>query len=279
MSGSPAKNVPEINLDEFERRLRTASPTEGGAEDPLVELTRLVNMISRESNRGETAAHSGPPVMPRAEGFPQAANDETAPRFEAGPSQPRDPAPRREPPLPPAASASAQFDHPEDFELTQQERAALLAEADEVGAGRSRSRSWYFKTAGLAAIGAMLLAGAGALKIGVVPGLPKKPPFIAAAAGPNKIQPPSDATVQSGGDTAALLMKDSDESDPGQSRLHGGAAGRSQRADADPDARCDRFAARRREFARAKPAYTERPIAECVIPCSAVRRYAGRPAR
>ena len=52
MSGSPAKTVPEINLDEFEKRLRSAGARPSGAEDPLAELTRLVNMISRDAAEG-----------------------------------------------------------------------------------------------------------------------------------------------------------------------------------------------------------------------------------
>ena len=51
MSGSQAKIVPEINLDEFERRLRSAGASPSGAEDPLAELTRLVNMISRDGGK------------------------------------------------------------------------------------------------------------------------------------------------------------------------------------------------------------------------------------
>jgi hypothetical protein len=57
-------------------------------------------------------------------------------------------------------------------------------------------------------VGVALLAGAAALKHGV-PGLPKAPPFIAADDAPTKVQPPNEANVQSSGDIAALLMKDS----------------------------------------------------------------------
>ena len=55
----------------------------------------------------------------------------------------------------------------------------------------------------------MLLVGAVAIKNGRVPGLAKAPPFIAADDAPTKVQPPSDATVQTSGDIATLLMKDS----------------------------------------------------------------------
>ena len=46
MSSSPGKIVPEVNLDEFEKRLRAAGAP-AGTEDPLAELTRLVNIQPR----------------------------------------------------------------------------------------------------------------------------------------------------------------------------------------------------------------------------------------
>ncbi len=210
MSGSTAKIVPEINLDEFERRLRSAGATQSGAEDPLAELTRLVNMISRE-NKGDGVAELPQAHMPKAESFPPAANDEPVARFESGASQapygdskpepPEAPPGFRAAPLPPVVA--------EGHDFSEEDHAALLAGAGEAAAREGRPRSWYFRTVGLAAIGVVLFGGAAALKIGVVPGLPKRPPFIAAAEGPTKVQPPSEATVQSGGDSAALLMKDS----------------------------------------------------------------------
>ncbi len=211
MSGSTAKIVPEINLDEFERRLRSAGATQSGAEDPLAELTRLVNMISRENNTGDGVVQAPEAHMPKAESFPPAANDEPVARFESGASQaPRGEA-HREPPEAPSAfkAATAPSGAAESHDFSEEDHAALLAGVGEAEAPKGRPRSWYFKTAGLAAIGIALLGGAAALKIGAVPGLAKNPPFIAAAEGPTRIQPPSDATVQSGGDSAALLMKDS----------------------------------------------------------------------
>ena len=61
---------------------------------------------------------------------------------------------------------------------------------------------------GMIVVGVALLAGAAALKHGV-PGLAKAPPFIAADDAPTKVQPPNDANVQTNGDIAGLLMKDS----------------------------------------------------------------------
>ncbi len=216
MSGSSAKIVTEINLDEYERRLRSAGASPSVAEDPLAELTRLVNMISLDSGKRDPVDEASQAHMPKAAGFPPAVNDAPVARFEPRASRPRDAAAGREPPpapllgeavRPPAGAA-------EELDLSAGVLAATRTADGEAEAGRGRSRSWRFKIVGLAAIGGALLGGAFAMKTGVVPGLPKTPPFIAAADGPNKIQPPSDATVQSSGDTAALLMKDSATSAP-----------------------------------------------------------------
>ena len=59
-----------------------------------------------------------------------------------------------------------------------------------------------------------MFGGALVLKFGLPRAVSKTPPFIAAAQGPTKIQPPSDATVQSGSDAGALLTKDSTSSAP-----------------------------------------------------------------
>ncbi len=42
MSASGSRVTDEINLDEFERRLRAAGAQQARAEDPLAELSRLV---------------------------------------------------------------------------------------------------------------------------------------------------------------------------------------------------------------------------------------------
>ncbi len=61
MSGSPGKIVPEINLDEFEKRLRAAGAPSAGTEDPLAELTRLVNSVHADARRAARAPQSEPP--------------------------------------------------------------------------------------------------------------------------------------------------------------------------------------------------------------------------
>ena len=175
MSGSPGKVVPEINLDEFEKRLRAAGAPSAGGEDPLVELTRLVNSVHADARR---AARTPQSAAPQAE---REAAVTLPPAFgaisETVEDQPAEPPPPQEP----------------TFAEPAQTRS---------------SRGWAFKVTGMIVVGVVLLAAAAALKHGV-PGLPKAPPFIAADDAPTKVQPPNEANVQTTGDMAALLMKDS----------------------------------------------------------------------
>jgi len=178
MSSLLGKVVPEINLDEFEKRLRAAGAPSAGSEDPLAELTRLVNSVHADARRAARAPLSEPP---QAEGEPAIA-------------------------LPPAFGADlrpafTETDYAAEAPPPQEPAFAEHAPA------RS-SRGWGFKVTGMIVVGVALLAGAAALKHGV-PGLAKAPPFIAADDAPTKVQPPNEANVQSNGDIAALLMKDS----------------------------------------------------------------------
>ena len=184
MSVPTAKVVPEINLDEFEKRLRAAGAPSAGAEDPLAELTRLGNAVHADARRAARAPQAEPPAaQQQAEGEPEIA---PPPAFAAG--------------LRPA------FAEPKPEDAGDPPVPAEPAYAEQ-GPAR-RSRGWGFKVTGMIVVGVVLLAGATALKHGV-PGLPKTPPFIAADDAPTKVPPPNDANVQSNGDIAALLMKDS----------------------------------------------------------------------
>ena len=181
MSGSPGKVVPEINLDEFERRLRAAGAPSAGGEDPLAELTRLVNSVHADARRA--AARTPPSEL--ADGEPTM----TLPSAFGADARP--------------AFAETETDADADAEAPS----SLMPTPTEPAPARG-SRGWGFKVTGMIVVGVALLAGAAALKHGV-PGLPKAPPFITADDAPTKVQPPSDANVQTTGDIAALLMKDS----------------------------------------------------------------------
>jgi hypothetical protein len=194
MSGSTAKIVPEINLDEFEKRLRAAGAPSGGAEDPLAELTRLVNAVHADARRAARAQQVEPPVaLPQAQTEPEMA---PPPVFAAG----LRPAFAEPEPEPDADYAAGEAPAPQEPAFAER-------------APARRSRGWGFKVTGMIVVGVALLAVAAALKHGV-PGLPNAPPFIAADDAPTKVQPPNEANVQSNGDMAALLMKDSATATP-----------------------------------------------------------------
>ena len=72
---------------------------------------------------------------------------------------------------------------------------------------------WKLAVSGLALAGVAMIGAVFALK-GGVPGLPKQPPFIAAAQGPTKVAPPSDETVTASNDPGASLLKDSAKPGP-----------------------------------------------------------------
>jgi SPOR domain len=177
-----------INLDEFERRLRAAGTQPAGAEDPLSELARLVE--------GSWPPPSEAPAISRTE-------VESAPRLDAGVLRP-------------------QFEglRDEDLQESDDERLGSL-EAKETPAPDyvrelnppapvpdRRPANWTLRVAALAVVGIGMIGAVLALK-GGVPGLPKPPPFIAAAQGPTKVQPPSEETVAATNDAGTNLLKDS----------------------------------------------------------------------
>ena len=55
MSASGSRAMDEINLDEFERRLRAAGAQQSQTEDPLAELSRLVEFSHMGIANGETS--------------------------------------------------------------------------------------------------------------------------------------------------------------------------------------------------------------------------------
>jgi hypothetical protein len=241
MSGAKTRAVPEINLEEFERRLRAAgAPPQGGVEDPLSELTRLVNTIASERPRGDAERPRGEKVvdistarLPRAEQLaapPPQDRAARAPLAAREPARPATPEPNVEEPAPllraaivengPADMAGENSDEhlnvsEPTFQSAQGREDGEPPEALEPAATRrpARARSWYLKVGGLGALAMLMVGGAAALKVGV-PGLHKAPPLILAADGPSKVAPPNEAAVQSAGDTGALLLKDSATSAP-----------------------------------------------------------------
>jgi hypothetical protein len=251
MSSAKSKAISEINLEEFERRLRAAGAPQAGVEDPLSELTRLVNTIAAERPRTEKVVDIASARMPKSEPFPSAPQVQpTAPQVQSEPQIRREtPPPARNlvsappPPAPapvaapaiaaeePAPRLRASFDETIAPSVEHRVSGAEAVEGgtrDEEAATReyyaraqfdagerialarsSRRGTWYLKVGGLTAVALLMVGGAVAMKVGGVPGMHKSPPLILAADGPNKIAPPNEATVQSAGDTGALLLKDS----------------------------------------------------------------------
>ena len=218
---SKARGVPEINLDEFERRLRSDGETTGAVEDPLAELTRLVNSMASGQHVDNVVDFSSA-RLPRIE-------TPVAPVVAIAPPMPQVPAAPPSPELETVDSTPAQ--HLSDEGIEAQLRLAIeepLGEAVDYGAYPDsplgvevpveaqpvRSAAWYLKVGALAGVGVMLIVGAVAFKFVGVPGLPKTPPVIHAADGPVKVAPPSEAAVQSPGDSGSLLTKDSASTAP-----------------------------------------------------------------
>jgi len=177
-----------INLDEFERRLRAAGAQPAGAEDPLSELARLVE--------GSWPPPPEAPPVSRIE-------VESAPRLEAGALRPQFEGLQDE-----DLQVSGD-ERPDSLEATETPPPDYVRDLDPPGPARDRRpANWTLRVAALAVVGIGMIGAVLALK-GGMPGLPKPPPFIAAAEGPTKVQPPSEETVAAPNDAGANLLKDS----------------------------------------------------------------------
>jgi hypothetical protein len=185
MSVSGSRSA-EINLDEFERSLRAAGAQPASLEDPLFELARLVE--------GSWPAPANSP------------SPASAPKLDMDPAQQLETGALR-----PELEGAADY-HDEIVAPSQTPDIEHLVEVRDVrNAGpvqRPRSAGWTLKVAALAVVGLAMIGAVFALR-GGVPGLPKQLPFIAAAQGPTKVQPPSDETVAAANDAGANLLKDS----------------------------------------------------------------------
>ncbi len=128
MSTPRPKPVAEINLEEFERRLRASVAPQAGVEDPLAELTRLVDTIGLERSPSERALDYGrtprpaPAPQPVVEARPPAPAP--APVMRAPPPAPvvrAPPAPAVELRAPPPPSHAAPDLEPFSFEEMEPE--------------------------------------------------------------------------------------------------------------------------------------------------------------
>jgi hypothetical protein len=193
MSFSGSRAAVEINLDEFERRLRAAGAQNAGLDDPLSELARLV-----ESSK------PAPPSPPASQ---------TPAEEPAQPLETRLLRPSLEEAESHAGEAGGAVEiqgepETEDFYLNDR--------PPPEPAPARRSGNWTLRISALTVAGLAMIGAVFALR-GGVPGLPKQPPFIAAAQGPTKVQPPSDETVATANDAGTNLLKDN--SQPGHVKV------------------------------------------------------------
>ena len=193
MSASGPRATDEINLDEFERRLRAAGAQQARAEDPLSELARLVEFSHMGISNGEAPARRGAePAAARADSPASLEKDALRPTLDEEVEE-----------IAPGAS-EAEREARQDYAFDA--HPPHDASAGEPVEGR-RSKRWTVAVSALAIAGVAMIGAVFALRSGV-PGLKKDPPFIAAAQGPTKVAPPTDQTVAASSDPGASLLKD-----------------------------------------------------------------------
>ena len=193
MSASGSRAMDEINLDEFERRLRAAGAQQSQAEDPLAELSRLVEFSHMGISNGETPARR-PTEAPVARAAPSTS-------IEPGTLRPTlDDEVEELAPGASEADRAARRDY--EFDARHPDSASAADPGEE-----RRPMRWKLAVSALALAGVAMIGGVFALR-GGMPGLKKDAPFIAAAQGPTKVAPPSDQTVTTSSDAGATLLHD-----------------------------------------------------------------------
>lgn len=231
MSTARANAVSEINLEEFERRLRAVSAPQTHVEDPLAELTRLVDTIAADRPRGDRVVDFSATRLPKAERFEPLSAPLIAPQVvkpvAVKPVEPliaRAPAP--EPVAPPVIELRGPVEEPPpayvepapEVEMASEPEPEFAAEEADMSAPpretrSGRASSWYLKVGGLTALALIMGAGALAWKVGV-PGMPKKPPMILAVDTPVKVAPPKETSTQSSTEASGLTPKDTSTTAP-----------------------------------------------------------------
>src|ERR1700722_5372625 len=199
MGASGSRATDEINLDEFERRLRAAGAQQARAEDPLAELSRLVEFSHLGISNGETPARRvAEPAVAPAKPLTSIETEPLRPTLDDEVEE-----------LAPGASEAdraARRDY--EFDAHRSDGASGADPSEE-----RRPMRWKIAVSALAVAGLAMIGAAFALR-GGVPGLKKDAPFIAAAQGPTKVAPPSDQTVTTSSDAGATLLHDNGKPGP-----------------------------------------------------------------
>jgi hypothetical protein len=168
--------------------LRAAGAQQAQAEDPLEELSRLVEFSHMGIANGETPARPAAEPASRAKPPTSIETESLRPSLDDDVEG-----------LTPGASEDDRAAR-RDYEFDAHHSAA---DADE----ERRPTRWKIAVSALAIAGVAMIGAVFALRHGA-PGFSKDPPFIAAAQGPTKVAPPSDQTVSTSSDAGASLLHD-----------------------------------------------------------------------
>jgi SPOR domain len=193
MSASQSRVTDEINLDEFERRLRAAGAQQARVEDPLEELSRLVEFSHLGISNGETPARrAAEPVAARPEPLTAIQTAKLRPSLDDEVEE-----------LSPGASeADREARRDYEFDARHSDGASETSPSEQ-----RRPMRWKIAVSALALAGVAMIGAVFVLKHGA-PGFSKDAPFIAAAQGPTRVAPPSDQTVSTSSDAGASLLHD-----------------------------------------------------------------------
>jgi hypothetical protein len=202
MSAAGSRAGDEINLEEFERRLRAAGAQQARSEDPLAELSRLVEFSHFGISNGGTSMTSA-----RRVAEPNPATKEAAPPIENAALRPAIDE-EMEDVAPGASEADREARQDYEFDAHRSDGGSVVEAAEE-----RQPMRWKLTVSALALAGVAMIGAVFALK-GGVPGLPKQPPFIAAAQGPTKVAPPTDETAAASNDAGGSLLKDNGKPGP-----------------------------------------------------------------
>lgn len=230
MSNLKPKPAAEINLEEFERRLRAAAAPQAGVEDPLAELTRLVDTIGFERTPSERALEAT--RSPRLALKAPAPRAVPAPPALVAPPAPKAPPPPVEDSFDPetAFAAEAQpnlrpsFDEVEDSDAfappppSSEDVVEPIVVTPAPPFARPRGRHWGLKVGGLVAASVVMIGAVAVFKVGRS-ARSGAPPLILAATAPTKVAPPSEETVRTANETGNLLTRDTAQPTPTPPKL------------------------------------------------------------
>jgi len=225
MSNARPNTAAEINLEEFERRLRAAVAPQAGVEDPLAELTRLVDTIGFERTPSERALEATrapkavaksvpapspkPPPAPPPEILPPVeARGDVFPKFEPAA------APLLRPSFGEADETNAFLAPPPSGEDVVEPVMAPPPAPNP----RPRGRNWGLKVGGLVAASVVMIAAVAVFKVGRSPHS-GAPTLILAPTAPTKVAPPSEETVRTANETGSLLTRDTAQPTPTPPKL------------------------------------------------------------